>query len=312
MSKQSYYSHGKLLLTGEYLVLDGVNALAIPTQKGQRLSVKEVDTKSNTLHWKSIDDRGNSWFETQIQEEDLKPDALKEINQEQKIRTTLLKIIQTAKNLNPGFLSEEKAYQIETQLEFDKQWGLGTSSTLINNIAQWAEVNAYTLLDKSFGGSGYDIACAQYHGPIIYNRNEGKPTVTEVNFAPPYADHLFFVYLNQKQDSKASIKHYQSLPLKDFDTAEKEINEITQKITECIQLDDFEVLLNTHEDIISNIIKTPTVKSRLFPDYPGSIKSLGGWGGDFVLVTGTLNDMSYFTDKEYTTVIPYSQMVLTS
>ena len=35
--KKSFFSHGKLLLTGEYLVLDGSKALAIPTQKGQEI-----------------------------------------------------------------------------------------------------------------------------------------------------------------------------------------------------------------------------------------------------------------------------------
>ena len=30
-----FYSHGKLLLTAEYAVLEGVKALAIPTKRGQ-------------------------------------------------------------------------------------------------------------------------------------------------------------------------------------------------------------------------------------------------------------------------------------
>jgi hypothetical protein len=50
-------------------------------------------------------------------------------------------------------------YNITTHLNFPKKWGLGTSSTLINNIAQWLQIDAFTLLNNSFGGSGYDIAC---------------------------------------------------------------------------------------------------------------------------------------------------------
>jgi hypothetical protein len=62
---------------------------------------------------------------------------------------------------------------ISTQLTFPRQWGLGTS-TLIN-IAQWTQINAFTLLKSSFGGSGYDIACAQNDEPIIYQIVDQEP-----------------------------------------------------------------------------------------------------------------------------------------
>ena len=39
---QKYYSNGKLLFTGEYVVLDGANALAFPTKFGQSMSVKKI------------------------------------------------------------------------------------------------------------------------------------------------------------------------------------------------------------------------------------------------------------------------------
>ena len=39
MEKQTFYSNGKLLLTGEYLVLNGAVALAIPTKFGQTLTI---------------------------------------------------------------------------------------------------------------------------------------------------------------------------------------------------------------------------------------------------------------------------------
>jgi len=286
--KKSFYSHGKLLLSAEYLVLDSIDALALPTKKGQWLFVEESD--ESYIEWKSIDHGGNTWFHAKInlplgatneQKEDIQPI----LNDEKAfdISETLIKILTESKKLNPNFLSTEKGYRIETRLEFDRTWGLGSSSTLINNIAKWAKVDAFTLLENSFGGSGYDIAAAQYDHPILYNRNEGKPMVKEVSFDPSFKDHLFFIYLNQKQDSKASIKHYQSLPLKEFDS---------------------------HEEIISKIIKTETVKSRLFPDYSRSIKSLGGWGGDFVLATGAKADMDYFKEKGYTTIISYSEMIL--
>lgn len=313
--KKSFYSHGKLLLTSEYLVLDGIKALALPTKKGQWLVVEENDEKS--IIWKSLDNEGNCWFETKIK---LPLHLSETTNTSEKsiltdeeglgISETLLEILQAAKELNPNFLSKEKGYTIETRLEFDRKWGLGSSSTLINNIAQWAEVDAFLLLKKSFGGSGYDIASAQHKTPILYTRKEDKPLVEEANFNPAFKNHLFFVYLNQKQDSKQCIKHYQSLPLKDFDKAAEIVKQITDTILNCSSLSEFCELIDQHEEVISKIIKTPTVKSTLFPDYMGSIKSLGGWGGDFVLATGSVSEMEYFKNKGYNIIIPYTEMVL--
>ncbi len=309
MDKTSFYSHGKLLITSEYLVLDGVKALAIPTKKGQWLHLEENNT--HTITWQSLDMGGNCWFETIIK----LPIAISEIahiddEEGLRISKTLLELLTTAQELNPNFLSDERGYTVTTRLEFDSNWGLGSSSTLINNIAQWADVDAFELLNKSFGGSGYDIASAQHKTPIYYIRTDGKPIVEEINFDPVFKDQLFFVHLNQKQDSKKSIKHYQSLPLKDFDTASEIVQKITNAIINCTSLTAFCELIDQHEEVISKIIKTPTVKSTLFPDYSGSIKSLGGWGGDFVLVTGTSIEIDYFKTKGYTTIIPYNDMVL--
>ena len=69
-------------------------------------------------------------------------------------------------------------------------------------------------------------------------------------------------------------------------------------------------MIDEHEQIISNIIQLETVKERLFSDYDGSIKSLGAWGGDFILATGTPNTINYFKDKGYTTILKYKEMVL--
>ncbi len=306
--KKSFYSHGKLLITGEYLVLDGVTALAIPTKKGQWLFIEENDT--DQIAWKSFDEDGNCWFETYlIIEDNIIKESQHQVN-DNTITNTLIEILNAAKELNPNFLSSAKGYSVESRLEFHKEWGLGSSSTLVNNIAQWSKVNAFELLYNSFGGSGYDVACAQFDSPILYRRTETKPVIKEVAFDPSFKDQLFFVYLNQKQDSKASIKRYQSLPLKDFDKAEKMISEITSKVLKCSNIEDFEELITTHEEIISKIIKTETVKSRLFSDYTRSIKSLGGWGGDFVLAIGSNANMDYFKTKGYTTIIPFDQMIL--
>ena len=59
---KSFYSNGKLLLTGEYVVLDGALSLAVPTPRGQSMSVRKTD--SGKLRWKSRDEKGKIWFES--------------------------------------------------------------------------------------------------------------------------------------------------------------------------------------------------------------------------------------------------------
>ena len=60
--KSNFYSKGKLLLTGEYLVLDGAKALALPTKKGQSLLVEK--NNSGLLSWTSFDCHKQVWYKT--------------------------------------------------------------------------------------------------------------------------------------------------------------------------------------------------------------------------------------------------------
>ena len=61
---KTYYSNGKLLITGEYLVLDGALSLALPTTYGQSLTVNPI--KLSKLLWKSIDCNNEIWFENEL------------------------------------------------------------------------------------------------------------------------------------------------------------------------------------------------------------------------------------------------------
>ncbi len=308
MSCKEFYSHGKLLITGEYVILDGAKGLAVPTQKGQLLKVQETNT--SLLKWSSFDCHNNIWYETSIATELLLATIPPKGNSE--FDTTLFKILWQAQQLNPNFLDSKKGYVISTHLEFERLWGLGSSSTLINSIASWSKVNPYELLALSFGGSGYDIAAASAHKAILFNHTEEKytPKVNEVEFNPTFKDELFFIYLENKKNSKEAIKNYRSLNTADLFEVIKEINTITDLILNCKDLKKFEVLLNQHEALLSNTLKTPTIKQQRFSDYPRTIKSLGGWGGDFVLITGKEKDLEYFRAKGYEIIIPYEEMVL--
>lgn len=298
------YSNGKLLLTAEYAILDGAKGLALPTKFGQSLKLKHED--SETLHWVSIDNDNKPWFNATFSREDLK--TIKTTDEE--VSNRLIQILSEAKKLNPSFLSKPSDFNmIEAKLTFPRNWGLGSSSTLITNIAEWAKVDPYKLLASTFSGSGYDIACAQHDTAIIYQNNAHKPVVQSLNFQPPFADDLFFVYLNQKKNSRDAITAYRNLNF-DKHNLIAQIDELTSAIIRCTELKEFEQLLNTHEIIISETLQTPTIKELLFSQYTGTIKSLGAWGGDFILATGKVAEMNYFKKKGYSIILSYAEMIL--
>ncbi|WP_299111072.1 GYDIA family GHMP kinase [uncultured Winogradskyella sp.] len=304
---KTFRSNGKLLITGEYVVLDGAKALAIPTIYGQSLIVEKNNT--NTIAWKSYNELGEVWFEHEFSFNDFEF-VTKQLGKDVVIR--LRQIIIEAKHLNPKFLNTHQGYNITTHQDFNRKWGLGTSSTLINNIANWAKVNAYQLLFNTFGGSGYDIACAKNNTPIIYQWNRSyNPVVKNVTFNPSFKEHLYFVYLNQKQDSREGMSSY-TLNTYDKDKVAlgKPITAITEQIINCETLSEFNSLIVKHENLVSEIIKLEPVKSSLFKDFDGAVKSLGAWGGDFVLATSKTNPVDYFKSKGYETVIPYNEMVI--
>jgi mevalonate kinase len=307
----NFYSNGKLLLTGEYLVLDGAKSLAIPTKFGQDLVVEKI--KEPQIIWGSFTSSGECWFEAVFELPKLRLvnctfNADKEGNAEF-IAETLLEILKEARRLNPDFLTSEVGFVVKTKLTFPRNWGLGSSSTLINSIASWAKVDAFKLLWNSFKGSGYDIACAQNNSPILYQIKDEKPKVEQVEFNPTFKENLFFVHLNKKQNSKEGIAKFRESG-ENFQEEIKKISAISDAFLNAKSVQDFDRLIIEHERIISSIIKLKPVKEKLFPDYFGEIKSLGAWGGDFVLVTGNASTPRYFKNKGFETVLTYHQMVL--
>lgn len=303
---ETFRSNGKLLVTGEYVVLDGAMALAVPTKQGQLLTAKQIDTSK--IYWTSFDDNNNIWFKTELDIALILNTKLNKIKPDNS-KSRLLQVLCAAQQLNENFLKDKKGFIIETRLDFPKNWGLGTSSTLINNVAQLAKVSAYKLLALTFGGSGYDIACAQHDTAITYQLSDNDVIVNSSTFNPNFKDQLYFVYLNKKQNSRTGIAHYKALK-QNLKPVITHINEITSQMINCEDLEDFKTLLNRHEYIIAEVTKQDTATSIYFNDFDGAIKSLGAWGGDFILAAASFNPTQYFNKKGFDTVIPYTDMVL--
>lgn len=286
-------------------MLDGAKAFALPTKFGQNLTIEE--SEGQIIHWKSFDSDGSIWFEDTIPFASIT--RKERFDDAKNIKNTLIEILHEAYLMKADFITTAKGYTITTELTFPKFWGLGTSSTLINNIAQWLQIDAFELLRTSFGGSGYDIACAQNNSPISYEIVNDKPVIKPVSFNPDFKDKIFFVYLNKKQNSKAAIASYYGNK-GNSDKSISKINAITETVIQAKTAKEFATALQNHEIEMSNILELATVKEALFPDFDGVIKSLGAWGGDFVLSISKQNPTEYFKSKGFDIVVPYSEMIL--
>lgn len=313
--KQTFYSHGKLLITAEYIIVDGAQGLALPCKLGQRMEVKVVDTEHDfpIIKWKSYTSDHKVWFQSEFLVQDdfknghwvksLKPNNPSDL--QVAIRLAIL--------LNAGLQINKDAFkesvEVETYLEFPQDWGLGSSSTLIADIAQWLEVDPYKLFYKSTKGSGYDVACGLSNQPILFSRNNDIPKIKPIRWKPKFSNQLFFVHLGKKQKSDKEVQSYSSLVF-NRDQEVARFSDLTQELLHCNTLIKFEDVLIRHEERLSMILQRPTIKEELFDDYDGVIKSLGAWGGDFVLVTARNGFQEYFLKKGYSTVLSFREMLL--
>ncbi|NQX92218.1 MAG: hypothetical protein HRT74_08885 [Flavobacteriales bacterium] len=63
--------------------------------------------------------------------------------------------------------------------------------------------------------------------------------------------------------------------------------------------------------MMAEVLSRPKVKDSTFADYKdGIVKSLGAWGGDFVMVTTKdESSLNYFNEKGFNIILPWKEMV---
>jgi len=294
---KSFHSNGKLLISGEYLVLDGALSLALPCKFGQYLNFTE--DSNGTLEWISKDMNDTIWFTAYFEAKTFK--VLKTSNY-----NTVKWVKKILEFCNKNSLTNKSLQgKIECKLEFPNNWGLGSSSTLLNNLANLYEINPYDLHFSTTNGSGYDIACAGSNSALTYQVIENIPQVKKMDWSPVFKDEILFIFLKKKQKSNLEVKRFKELK-KDPDLISR-ISSITKEIIYSKTIEEFEHLLDEHEAITGQYIQSETVKSKYFSDYEGSVKSLGAWGGDFVLATR--KNKNYFLDKGFDTILSFSEII---
>ena len=295
------FSPGKLMLTSEYVAVDGALVLAIPTKLGQELFYTENEDQKSLIFWEAYH-QNQLWLKTTI---DYKNWKIIETN-DFKASEFILKTLKNVQNLSEIKLKNDTSYHVKTNLQFPSDFGLGSSSTLMNNLAEWANIDPFILNEISLGGSGYDVAVAKEKSAVLYSRFPERVYET-IDFQPNFKDELIFIHLNQKQDSREGISHYRSKP-----TSTELINDysvLTKKIVNSQNLEEFSELMTIHEQKLSDFLETPTVKEKYFQDCPSFVKSLGAWGGDFVLASKFGDYQDYFKQRGFSKIFSWKDLI---
>ncbi len=308
-TKNRYYSNGKLLLSGEYVVLDGATALAMPLKYGQSLELAKNNINNDLLRWEAYV-KNKCWFyvEYNIENRSIIRTNIKSVAEK------LIKVLKAILDAHPEFKEKLKA-KIITNINFDNEWGFGTSSTLISNLAYLARTNPYKLLKSISKGSGYDIAAARESSTFLFTKRDDKePVIQQVSLNDEYAKNLYFVYLGKKQNSEKEVVKYLNNK-KINDKIISDISNISRAIIDAKNTAELNVLLKEHEKIVSFILGVQAIQPKMFSDFQGQIKSLGAWGGDFILAS---TDMpydyvqKYFAKKGLNTILKYQDLIIKS
>lgn len=295
------YSPGKLMLTSEYFAVDGALVLAVPTKLGQEFFFEEKHDGKSIIFWEAYH-QNKLWLKAVI---DYKNWQILETNITSSAEF-ILKVLKNVQSLSEIKFKNTYTYHLKTNLQFPPDYGLGSSSTLMNNLAEWANIDPFHLNTISLGGSGYDIAVAKAKSALLF-QNKPEIRFEKINFSPKFKDELIFIHLNQKQDSREGINLYKS-KIKSQNLVD-EFSDLTRNILLCNELENFSDLMLLHEQKISDFIEIPTVKSKFFPDCPTFVKSLGAWGGDFVMSAKFEGFEDYFWGKGFSTVFDWCDLI---
>jgi mevalonate kinase len=302
----SYYSNGNLLIAGEYFVLEGAKALAVPLKYGQMMKVDKHLNGNNTIQW-SVDELSKPIFSVAFSSDKL--DISDSVTDERSLR--LQHILRAIKALNPEHFNGEGSYTVRCSIEFSMSWGWGSSSSLLCNLASWSGTDPFKLNRLVSSGSGYDIATSASPTPLFFRIVDGKPSIEPAVFSPPFKENIVFVYTGRKQNTQESIirnrasvrKSRQMIPL---------INLLSEKISTEKNRDEFMRHIAEHEKLLSGALNIQTIKQQYFSDFDGEIKSLGAWGGDFVMAISSESSeytSKYFKKKGFDTMFLFDEII---
>lgn len=220
-------------------------------------------------------------------------------------------LIKSAARLNSDFLSKWKKYKITSELDFDPDWGLGSSSTLIANLAEWSELSPFELFFDTQEGSGYDVAAAVSDAPLLYQKSDDELSFETFDWDQDLLDSIVVFYQGQKQSSHMEVRAWKNnnrWNRKDVDR----MTLISESLAECHQIEEAIHLIKENREMVEKLLDQKAFDG-LYSDFEGAIKPLGAWGGDFggALSKDVEYTRKYLRDKGLENSFRLSDIVVT-
>ncbi len=297
----TYQANGKLLISGEYLVLHGALSFALPLRFGQQM---QISTAAGPLiRWTSSDPHG-TWYRAEFS----LPGPVKEnLSREDRF---IMRLLEAAGGLNPDFAARIQGTEVTVDANYPVQWGLGSSSTLIYLVACWAGINPFRLFHMVSRGSGYDLACAGRSNPLLYSRKGEAIMIRDIAAGRAVRQNALFAWLGNKQSSDTEVDRFlvEASP-SPTDIALMDL--LTLKIATADRAEELQEHMLRHESLLARILQREPLSARL-SDFPGTVKSLGAWGGDFAMfVTDQPKEavLPWFTEKGIFPVFTFDEII---
>lgn len=306
---RSYFSHGKIMLAGEYAVMAGIESLALPVAQGQWMQVWDMPAKGvSKLVWQGKEADGTVWFECRIDTDIM---HISESTDED-VAKTLVKLLREVQIHRPELFSG-RTLRLETQCEFRRDYGLGSSSTMVANLSKWSGVDAFVLQEAGFGGSGYDVAVALLGRPLVFWKEGELACWSPWSLNPELTEGWYLAFPGKKQNSRSSLSAVREKldSLKTDTMMLQQLNAVVNALKHPRSLPLAEAMLEMWQALLGQHLEIPRAWDdlKLEPMQGGLCKWLGAWGGDVLLINRATLDR-YPAAFESMDVRPWNQMVV--
>jgi len=297
-----YHSNGSFLLTGEYLVSQGSQAIVLPLKKGQSLVVKPI--QEDLLVWESIYDE-ETLFTAVFSTDQI--DIIESTDGEEAlfVRT----VLRTAMD-HLASLASLPGYSIQAVHNYPFHLDPGTRPALIAGVAAWFNINPFRLCRAIMQDSGYSIAGARSSQPILYEVVDASPDYKQIALNLSFTDNIYFVYTGGDKGlsgEREKIERAGNIP-----QLISKIREINKNIIQSGSLEDFEQALLEYEQLLSGVLDEKSYQERLFGGFSGVIKPLTSKSSEFLLVTwkGTMDELrEYFAGYNLLTLFHWDELI---
>lgn len=301
------------MLCGEYAVTIGVEALALPVSLGQWMYVWEFDSPGggDRLIWEAKEKDGSTWlnesFALPLETMEAETEKSSERDRSREVLHSMLSMVAE------GFWKTGKSYRIETQLEFERSSGLGSSSTMVANFARFAGLDAQKVQQKVLGGSGYDVAVAELGKGLVFWKNAEVANWDAWKLSADLTSKWKIVFLGKKQNSRNALADVKVklMEMEKDDFLMHQLQQVCAAVKMANQVPMLEAGLEMWQAILAMSLglETPYQHFKFQPSKGGLCKWLGAWGGDMLLINDVFEESEREALKKYQ-IVDWNQLVL--